>query len=190
MRVISFHLGNAGGGIPLWIGFLQWDCLILRLHPALAVPSEGKRQEVQIKRKFFPLKKLKHSLPKLEKHQDQGGGWGWESLASALEDPRVDPLSRPLAHRSSEIAAKGLGRRGEPAGPKSRLQLIKAEARAPPRGLIPALRCPPARKSLSVVPEAEIGAGVGGRERPPRVWALRTSGFVCSPLGRQEEGGF
>ena len=83
--------------------------------------------------------------------------------------------------RSSAVTAKGLGRPQEGAGParrEIRHQLIKAGARAPPRGLIPAMRCPPARKSLLAVLEAETRAGVGG-EKPSRTWVLRTSGLCA-----------
>lgn len=92
----------------------------------------------------------------------------------------VEALGSPLLRgRCEEIGETREG--GRHAGPEIRLQLIKAEAKALPRGLIPALRCPPARKSLSAVLEAEIGAGVGGGEMPPRTWVLRDWGLCAHP---------
>lgn len=106
---------------------------------------------------------------------------------------RVDALSRPLARGSSAVAAEGSGRQGGPAGLEVRLQLIKTEARALRRGLIPALRCPPARKSPSAVPEAETRAGAGGGREGARsrleLGRLRASAAPRSPLGRGEAGG-
>lgn len=127
-----------------------------------------------------PLKKkLKHPSTKLEKHRGRRGGTENSWLRFGLTRVWVEALGSPLLRSHCE----GTGETQEAAGParrEIRHQLIKAEARAPPGGLIPAMRCPPARKSLLAVLEAETGVGVGGK-KPSRTWMLRTSGLCAHP---------
>lgn len=124
-------------------------------------------------------KKLKHPFTKLEKHRGRRGGSENPWLRFGLTCVWAEALGSPLLGSHCE----GTGETQEGAGParrEIRHELIKAEARAPPRGLIPAKRCPPARKSLLAVLEAETGAGVGGK-KPSRTWVLRfrTSGLCA-----------
>lgn len=101
---------------------------------------------------------LKTPKPKLGRHCQNKNCWPelWKTL-------RV-----PLIF-SSAVAELGVG--GYRAcGTGIRLQLIKDQARAPPRKLIPEQRCPPARKSPWAMPNTKIGAVVWWEKRG--TWAL------------------
>lgn len=110
-------------------------------------------------------------------------------LGPDQRDPRVwTPFRGPRLAAPPRSLQRDWGGRGKPAGLEVRLQLIKTEARALRCGLIPALRCPPARKSPSTGPEAETGAGVGGDEKPPRTWAPSSLGFSILAPRRPRSG--
>lgn len=180
-RAISFHLRSWGA--PLRTAS-PTALSPLRLHPALAVPSDAERREYRTKQKSLPLKQSKHPLPKLKRCQGRAGCG--EILALAPR-PRVRAFCRGLRRALPRGRCEGAGEAGD-RRTELRLQLIKAEARAPPRRLIPALRCPPARKSPSAGWRLRPGLeSVGARSllqlgRPgpqPR----------RSPPGRRGEGG-